>query len=317
MIDFAYLERGFNGMANAPKAGTMAGHLGAALVAGYFFGEDQPDLDEGVFAGVRRDLDRITGGEESIWFDPKKAGITAGDLFKPLPAGKPVANATDVIAAALARNIDRTRQSGHNVIFAGLVIRTLRDHPDLATPAVVKGITRLIGGFDGVHAGRGYYGKGRGWKNGHAAPVADGKDLPAYGSFKQLAEVTLSELIANAHRHRRGFGGFFHLINHAAALTELADCGHEKLARRGLTAHRHHLLLQRALPDLTEELGVLEAAAEDPLRPEYWKRTRSRQWSGWLTHRIKTLYGFHALLARIDDAATQRAAAKAFRYLMA
>ena len=76
MIGFDQLQRGLFGMANAPKAGTMAGHLGAAVVAGYFFGEDHPDLDEGVMAAVRRDQDRIAGGEESIWFDPKKVGIT-------------------------------------------------------------------------------------------------------------------------------------------------------------------------------------------------------------------------------------------------
>jgi hypothetical protein len=36
MIDFDYLYKGICGLANAHQAGTMAGHLGAAVAAGYF-----------------------------------------------------------------------------------------------------------------------------------------------------------------------------------------------------------------------------------------------------------------------------------------
>ena len=52
MIDFKYLYQGACGLANAHKAGTMAGHLGAAVAAGYFFGEDQADLPKKVYQGV-------------------------------------------------------------------------------------------------------------------------------------------------------------------------------------------------------------------------------------------------------------------------
>lgn len=38
MIDFKYLYEGVCGPARAHRAGTMAGRLGAAVVAGYFFG---------------------------------------------------------------------------------------------------------------------------------------------------------------------------------------------------------------------------------------------------------------------------------------
>ncbi len=317
MIDFEYLRRGLFGMANAHRGGSMAGHLGAAVIAGYLFSEDHPDLDDGVFAGVRRDLDRIIGGEEPFWFNEKQAGTKVKAVFDPLPREKPQPNATSAIAAALARNIDKTRQSGHNVIFASIAIRALRDHPDLSGPKLVGGIVKLIASFDGGHAGRGYYGKGEGWKIGNAAPVADGKDLPIYATVAELAAVMITHLIVTASEHRRGFGGLFHLINHAAGLAELHQFGYPKLAVRGMAAHRHHLLLHRALPVLTEELGELEAAAADPLRAEYWKRTDSKQWSGWLTHRIKTVYGFHLLLGYVEDKAKQERARSAFRYLMA
>ena len=139
MVNFAYLDKGLCGLARAPQANSMAGHLGAAVVAGYFFGEDQPDLDAGVFAAIERDLERIIRGEESLWYNAKKAGITVTGLFAPLPDEPPQKDATQGIVRALAANIGQTRQSGHNVIFASLAVRALHDHPDFATPSIVGG----------------------------------------------------------------------------------------------------------------------------------------------------------------------------------
>ena len=64
MINFEYLYRGLCGMANAPRASSMAGHLGAAVVAGYFFGEEHPDLDPGVSKAIERDLIDLVRPEE-------------------------------------------------------------------------------------------------------------------------------------------------------------------------------------------------------------------------------------------------------------
>jgi hypothetical protein len=48
MIDFDYLPKGLQAMARAHRVSTMSGHLGAAVVAGYFIGEQHPDLDDKV-----------------------------------------------------------------------------------------------------------------------------------------------------------------------------------------------------------------------------------------------------------------------------
>lgn len=317
MVDFEFLYRGLCGMANAHRANSMTGHLGAAVVAGYFLGEDHPVVDPGVFTAVERDLNRITGGEESIWFDPKKAGITSKELFQPFPKEQGQEEFVDNIARALEGNIGETRQSGHNVIFASIAIRAFRGHQDFASAKLVSGIERLIVSFDGQHPGRGYYGKERGWITGNEAPLADAQATPDYGSLDEMVAVVVEELIATAGEHRRGFGGLFHLINHAAALTELDRQGFAELARKGLPAHRHHLRLYRALPNLEDELGKLETTSKDPFKPDYWKRTESIQWGAWLTHRIKTLYGFHTLLPMIDDAAKRKKALSRFGYLLA
>lgn len=317
MVDFEYLYRGLCGLANAPRAGSMAGHLGAAVTAGYFLGEDHPELDPGVYAAIERDLNRITGGEESIWFDPKKAGITAKELFKPLPKEEGRSATVDKIAEALDVNISKARQSGHNTIFASIAIRALSEHEQHCSPKLVAGVAKLIAAFNNQHAGRGYYGKAKGWKNGNQAPLADESTTPAYSSLSDMANVMIGQLIATASEHRRGFGGLFHLINHAAALTELDRYGYEDLAKKGMAAHRQHLRLHRALPDLTDELGKLETTSEDPFKPDYWKRTKSKQWGAWLTHRIKTLYGFHTLLRFVEDKEKRARAMERFGYLLA
>jgi len=317
MVNFHYLYKGLCGMANAPRASSMAGHLGAAVTAGYFFGEDHPDLPVEVSAAVERDLNRIAGGEESIWFDPKKAGISAEDLFKPLP--EEVANPLliDKIATALDANIGATRQSGHNVIFASIAIRALKGHADFATPAMIDGIVKLIRAFDSQHAGRGYYGKEKGWIIGNKAPLSPEADTPAYASLLEMVDTTIGELIASAGIHSQGFGGLFHLINHAAALIELDRLGYIEIALKGMPAHRQHLRLLRARPDLEEELGKLERTDDDPFQAAYWKRTKSKQWGAWLTHRIKTLYGFHTLLQHVENPERRKKAIEAFGYLLA
>ncbi|MCB1090446.1 MAG: hypothetical protein KDL87_02875, partial [Verrucomicrobiae bacterium] len=248
MIDFSYLERGLDGLANAHRGGAMAGHPGAALVAAYCFTENNPSLDPGVFRAIERDLERILGGEEGFWID-KKSGVTTQDLFQPLPK---VEGAEDgkvgAIVDALGGNLDRTRQSGHNVIFAAAAIRAFSDHPELATPERLLGIVKLTESFDKAGPGRGYYGKSVGWKATIDAALPGDVAKESFESFDQAAEAVIDELIATAGEHRQGFGGLMHLIDHVAGLVELDRHGFSDAARKGLPALRQHLRLLHSLP---------------------------------------------------------------------
>ena len=49
-------------MARAHNANAMAGHLGAAVVAGYFVGEELPELDERVYSA----FDVATGVRKTV-----------------------------------------------------------------------------------------------------------------------------------------------------------------------------------------------------------------------------------------------------------
>lgn len=316
MVSFEYLQKGLTGLANAHRAGTMAGHLGAAVVAGYFFGEDQADLPDEIYNGITGELERVLHGEEAIWFNTKQVGLTPVDLFQPLPQEPPKPEAISSIAAALEKNVGETRQSGHNVIFAAIAVRALHDHGDYATPAIVNGTRKLIEGFNNAHAGRGYYGQETGWLNGNQVRLAADNDFPAYESIELMVQVTIRELIDTGAIRKQGFGGLWHIINHAAGIAELDRFGYTAVARQALPAHHHYIRLWRSLPDVSDELGAVVKADHDPREPAYWagmlKRDEAR-----LTHRIKTLYGFYTLRRFIEDAALRREAEEAFLNLMA
>ena len=85
MIDTTYLYKGLCALARAERANAMAGHLGAAVIAGCFFLEQHPELEGSVQTAIVGELDRIIGGEESLWFDPTVSGITIPELFEPFP----------------------------------------------------------------------------------------------------------------------------------------------------------------------------------------------------------------------------------------
>lgn len=316
MIEFEYLYKGICGLARAHRAGTMAGHLGAAVTAGYFFGEDQSDLPEKVFRGVEGELDRIIAGEESFWFNAKKAGVTPTELFNAFPTENSDSDSVDSIVKALQENVGTLRQSGHNIIFASIAARGLHGHPEYATPQVVAGVRKLMQAFNNVPPGRGYYAKETGWLTGNQVKLARETDFPKYDSISQMVDVTIKELIATASVRKQGFGGLWHLINHAAAITELDRLGYKDVARQALPAHHQHLRLWRSLPDVENELGAVVKSQHDPREPVYWEGMLKRD-EARLTHRIKTLYGFYTLRRFLEDEAIRKNAEDAFLYLMA
>ncbi len=316
MIEFEYLRKGVYGLANAHIAGTMAGHLGAAVAAGYFIGEDQSDLPDGVFLGIEGEIKRVVAGEEAIWWNAKQSGVSPADLFKPLPEEEPEEAGIKSIADALQKNVGETRQSGHNIIFASIAMRALKDHGEFATPSVVAGIRKLIEGFNSAHAGRGYYGKQKGWLNGQQVKLPADDAFRPYDTIQEMVDVTVDELIDTAAVRKQGFGGLWHVINHAAAIAELDRLGFRELAKQALPAHHQHVCLWRSLPNVEVELGPVAKAEQDPRRATYWKGMFKRD-EARLTHRIKTLYGFYAILRFVENDAKRKKAEDAFLYLMA
>lgn len=303
MIDFAYLPKGLNALARAHAMGPMAGHLGAAVVAGYLVGEQRPALAPEVAAGIEGDLGRVMGGESVFGKRMSKASkLSDTELFAPLPESAPDPGLIDAIAEALARSLGAPRQSGHNVIFGSLALRALRGHPELCTAPRVDGICKLLRLFEGAHPGSGNYGKARGRIRGDKVELPDSDGTPAYTDIDGMAGAVFDELLAaDPTVRRQGYGGLVHVINHAAAIADLALAGYPDLVPRAVASHRQHLRLWRQLPDLSDELGPVKVSAATPHSPEYWTSGEVPYDRALLTHRVKTMFGFDALAAAVED----------------
>ena len=310
MVKFQYLSKGLNALARAHQMKSMAGHLGASLIAGYFVGEQRPDLDPEVYKGIEDDLERIMRGEsvfgKRMYKDSKLADR---ELFEPFAVQKPDETLIDGVAEALGKSLGKPRQSGHNVIFASLAIRALKEHPELATPAVVDGIRKLLALFDKAHPGSGYYGEKRGRIYGNKIQLPDEDGTPPYTDVEGMAVAVLDEVIGQKPEvHRSGYGGLVHVVNHAAAIADLANYGYPQLVPGAVRSHRVHLRLWRNLPDVADEKGPLKVSRVTPHTAAYWTSGNIPYDRALLTHRVKTMFGFDELAAAVYEEAKEKAA---------
>jgi len=318
MIEFDYLSKGLNAMARAHQMSSMAGHLGAAVVAGYFVGEQRPDLDPEVCRGIEGDLDRIMGGQSVFGMKmSKNAKISDSELFAPFPKQKPDESLIDGIAEGLETSIDKPRQSGHNVIFASIAIRALKEHPEFATPSITDGIRKLMALFDNAHPGNGYYGKEKGRIHGDKITLPEEDGTPPYSDMEGMANTVFDEIIhQDPNIHRQGYGSLVHVNNHAAAITDLAQYGYGELVPRAIESHRRHLRLWRNLPNLVDELGPVQVSKFAPHTAAYWKSGEVPYDRALLTHRVKTMYGFDELAEVIEDEPREKRAYDKLRFMM-
>ncbi len=317
-LDDSYLEKGLNALARAHYMSSMAGHLGASFIAGYFVGEQRPHLDPEVYNGIEGDLERVIRGESVFGKRmSKKSKLSDQELFESFPKQKPDVSLIDGIAEGLEKGIDKPRQSGHNVIFASLAIRALKEHPECATPAVVDGILKLMALFVNETPGSGYYGKEKGRIHGDKITLSDDDGAPDYGDVKGMVIAVLDEAInLKPEIHRIGYGGLVHVINHAGAIADLADSGYAELVPRAIRSHRHHLRLWRNLPNVADEKGPLQVSRFTPHMAEYWTSGNIPYDRALLTHRVKTMFGFDELAAAVDEEAREKAAYDKLRYMM-
>ena len=318
MVDFKYLSQGLNALARAHHMSPMAGHLGAAVIAGYFVGEQRLDLEPEVRKGIEADLDRIIRGESVFGKKmSKNSKLSDSELFEPFAKQKPDETLIDGIAEQLQKSVAKPRQSGHNVIFASLAIRALKDHPEFATPAVVDGIRKLMAMFNNAHPGSGYYGKERGRITGDKITLPDEDGAPPYRDIDEMAIAVLNEMInQKTDVHRIGYGGIVHVINHAAAIADLAVYGYPELVPSAIRSHRQHLRLWRNLPNVFDEKGPVQVSKFTPHTAAYWTSGEVPYDRALLTHRVKTMFGFDELAAAVDEDEKEKAAYDKLRYMM-
>jgi hypothetical protein len=318
MVEFDYLSKGLNAMARAHRMSSMAGHLGAAVVTGYFIGEQRPNLDPVVYRGIEGDLDRIIRGESVFGKKmSKKSPLSDSALFEPFNKEAATEGRIGDIVETLQKNVDQPRQSGHNVIFASIAVRALKEHPELATPSVIDGVCKLIRMFDKAHPGTGNFGKKRGRIPGNRITLPGDDGTPFYDNTEAMALAVMDEVIKQDPAvHRQGYGSLVHVLNHAAAIADLAQYGYGDVASAAVQSHRIHLRLWRNLPDLSEELGPMKVSAVTPHTAAYWTSGEIPYDRALLTHRVKTMFGFDELADSVDDAEKKKNAYDKLRCMM-
>ena len=288
VLDQSYLEAGLLALSRVGDRHWNTGHYGAAVIAAYYFAHEQ-GLDEAASMALARQLDRLIARHD--------------DLF--LPAGLDRDDDADLapIVRALDRNIGQLRAIGHNVIFASLALKALRQLPQLATRAAIDGLTTLLAQFDDYGPGRPFYG----WEDPTQVRIETVDDIPVYRDEATIARTALDAFAAIEKIYpflHQGIVG--HLLTHAHALIELARLGYTDIAGKGHDAHRLYIKLSRNPPDEGEPIPKRDDPEFSPSGAAYWQRDLegNREWL--VGHVFKYTYSFYDLIRHIDDDAERR-----------
>ncbi len=284
MLDGTYLVKGITGLARAIDHSWNQGHMGCAVIAAYY---------------LRRDVGLSAEAEEEIRAEADQLIAAYSHLFVPLDTGSRSSGDLDAIPRALEGSISQLCPGGHNVIYAALALKALRDVPGMITPEVVTGIVRLIEAFTAMPPRDDLFGI-----NASAeAPVGDA--ATAYADAASIAAFTFGEALAFRPMYYEIQGVVGHLLTHAHTLIELAELGYPELAERGHGAHQAHVQRVRLFHDRFDagRWTVVQPPEADPLEPAFWAKDREAMpASSWgYGHFFKYRYQFYDLLGRVRD----------------
>jgi len=249
------------------------GHVAAAVIASAFFTREN-ELEAATqtsllaFVEVRLLSRRIFAARPKEPADPE---LVAG-LVKDLDAG-----------------IRTLRRGGHNIIFATMALKALRDVPEAVTPARVRGLRNMIQRF-GTDETRGAAGK----------PFTELGDKQAF--VKLLFEEYLCALeLYLAGKGHHGFAG--HMLTFGHALLELHRMGYPELAQKGVEAFEPFIQQARAGADLGgRSVASPQPNAPSPLQADYWNAQLRRTTDGIVSsHLVKYPYSFYALLKDLPE----------------
>lgn len=277
------LARGVGALAGAAEGHWVAGHFGAALLAGVWLLRGGTLPEASVAALARRLADTIDA-------DPTRYA---------LPQAAPVSG-TEPLVDSLREHAGELWHGAHGTIFATAALRAFEEQPGLATDPTLRGIVWLHRNAQDPDPAR-YYGI-----PDHTRVAIEAPEAPAAGL--DAAQLTLDSLcefdLVYPDQQIEGQRYFFageklHLVTHAHALLQLEALGHPEIARCGLTAHRRQVVLTRQKPP--GDLAPYASATSGPEDPDFWKR-HGDPW-----HDIKFAHALSELLPPLSASQRERA----------
>ncbi len=266
------------------------GHAAAAVMASAFFCKEN-DLDVATQDAIRALLE---------------GRLLAGPLFAPRPQEAADPALAQGLVDDLDHGIDALRRSGHNIIFAVVSLKALREVPEAATPARVAGLRAMVRSFPAEPVS----------SDARREPPPDPSDEAAFIRFVFAEYLAALQLYLEGRGHH-GFAG--HVVTVGHALVELCRLGHADTARKGLPAYREFVAHARRGADLGgRRVAAAPARAPRPLDRDYWVAQRGRRMGGFASsHVVKYPYSFYALLVGLTDDELKRRVLEKVDYLTA
>lgn len=291
MLTKGYLAKGIIGMSRTMEGKLWAyGHIGAAVIAAYYFCRNNK-LDDRTTEAITREVDKMIAQHPA--------------LFTPLPDEEADETLLKEIPLHLESSISLLPIQGHNVIFASLAIKALKEVPEAITPMATQGICALLDRLTE---------KGTDKVLRFSDVTIDctdisiddrqDTDIPRYIDHYTLAKFTFDEFLKFKRVYEYTWGQSGHLVTHAQALVELSRLGYSDLARKGYDAHRLHAKMLRRLHDYaTDKFQLVRAVKSSPTSASYWEENAgAMEQDTWaFGHYFKYAYHFFDLLNFVDE----------------
>lgn len=286
---------GLDGMSRVADEGNRPfehGHSAAAVIASAFFSRNEK-------------LDEATQ-KEMLSF------IEARHLHSPIYMARPKERAEPELVPALVdvldSGIEALRFSGHNIIFAVISLKALREVPEAATPERMQGLQRMVRSF-GTN-------KGTGFRPNDKETYVDLSDEKRFIRFVFEEYLKALELYINGKGHH-GFAA--HILTVGHALLELRRMGYVETADKGVQAYWQFVEQARRGANLGGK-RVEETPPQFPtsLMRDYWIAQNKRQANLIInSHLIKYPYSFYDLARDLRDETVKQRIYEKLYYLTA
>ncbi len=308
------LEQGLHIIAHSKSAtgDIWHAHFGAAAIAACFFIEEN---------GVS--LDTAQRIQQQVEAMLQAKSLPATNVSAPIIHS---ATAEHRILESLATGIDDLHWVGHNVIYAALSLKAIRERNGWNSEATIHGICALIESFNKTIPGRSWIGYSV--AEVKRLEITEHDQFPVITTAEQLSKFVLNELasypaIYQAEAHHDLIG---HMLTFSHALNILFDLGYSSYSERALTALFKVVKVLRGMRDLKLDKSMelhspvdhwplvqAKRSAWMPIEKEYWSVDYAKyDWD--FGHVFKFPFSFYHHLNRARE--EMESAVENFRYVI-
>jgi hypothetical protein len=221
-----------------------------------------------------------------------EARLLKSRIYKARPEEKADPALIKGLVKDLDAGIGSLRWSGHNIIFANISLKTMREVPEAATPERVSGLRKMVQSF-GTNTTVGP-------RLRNPDTFLDMSDEKKFVHFVFEEYLKALDLYRNGKGHH-GFAG--HLLTVGHALLDLKRMGYREVAHKGVAAYWQFVQQARDGANLGgKKVKDAPPKPPTPLVREYWVEQKKREARLIVSsHLIKYPYSYFALAKELRD----------------